>query len=148
VIEIRVPDLKERREDIPLLADRFLSLLNDQYKSNPKTFSDDAMEHLMRHDYPGNIRELENIIERSYTLCSGETIECTDIIIPGRVQEEPLEDNTYQPGNVPLDDHLAEIERQALMQALEKAGGNKTVAAQTLGMSFRSIRYKLKKYGL
>ncbi|KAA3621874.1 MAG: sigma-54-dependent Fis family transcriptional regulator [Proteobacteria bacterium] len=149
VIELRVPDLRERREDIPTLANYFLARLNDHNDAPVKTLSDSALELLQNHHFPGNIRELENIIERAYTLSNAERIAADEILIPNDgIHDETRGSEDYRPGDEPLDDHLAEIERRALVAAIEKAGGNKTVAAELLGMSFRSIRYKLKKYGL
>ncbi len=147
VIEIHVPSLRERADDIPLLARRFLERLNRQNGSRLR-FSEESIDRLTRYDYPGNIRELENIVERAFTLCEGDTIRADDIVAAPPLPDDGDSDS-YQPGiDLPLDDHLAQIERQALEDAIRRTGGNKTEAASLLGMTFRSLRYKLKKYGL
>ncbi|GJL83217.1 MAG: type 4 fimbriae expression regulatory protein PilR [marine bacterium B5-7] len=148
VIELRVPDLKERREDISTLSQFFLHRLNAESDMEDKTLSDGAIDKLINHGFPGNVRELENIMERAFTLSESSVIEADDIHAPQSVLDTETTDRGFQPGHVSLDDHLADIERQALVDALEKTGGNKTLAAEMLGMSFRSIRYKLKKYGM
>lgn len=147
VIELRVPDLRERGEDIGMLARVFLDRLNQASDEPPRSFTDEAMAVLAGYHYPGNIRELENVVERAFTLAPGPRIDAADISL----HEAPGDDDAgeaYRPGELPLDDHLAEIEKQALLDAIRQADGNKTLAAEMLGMSFRSIRYKLKKYGL
>ena len=149
VIELCAPDLRERREDIPKLAKLFLNRLNRDSDEAPKWFSEAALDRLSEHHYPGNIRELENIVERSFTLSSETEVDVGDIqFVNHSPIGNPSGDDEYMPGDVPLDDHLAEIEKRALVQAVERASGNKTMAAELLGMSFRSFRYKLKKYGL
>lgn len=147
VIELNVPDLNNRREDIPLLTDKILTQLNNNSNQEEKSLAPGSLEILYRHNYLGNIRELENILERAFTLCDRNIIKPEDIILQDSF---PLADQAknYEPGSVPLDDHLAEIERVALIEAIEKSNGNKTAAATLLGMSFRSMRYKLKKYKL
>ncbi len=147
VIELRVPDLRERGEDIGMLARVFLDRLNQASDEPPRSFTDEAMAVLAGYHYPGNIRELENVVERAFTLAPGPRIDAADISL----HDAPGDDDAgeaYRPGELPLDDHLAEIEKQALLDAIRQADGNKTLAAEMLGMSFRSIRYKLKKYGL
>ena len=147
VIELRVPDLKERREDIPKLAYYFLDRLNKE-NGTAITISREGMNELANQPFPGNIRELENVIERAYTLCDGDEIR-SENIQPTSARDTPIDATVaYEPGDVSLDDHLSQIEKQALLDAITRADGNKTLAAEMLGMSFRSIRYKIKKYGL
>ena len=148
VIELNVPDLNERREDIPLLVDKILTELNSDRNDENKTLSPESLEILCQHNFPGNIRELENILERAFTLCDGVLIKPLDISLQNTTTEpDPITD--YEVGSsLPLDDHLADIERTALVEAIEQSKGNKTAAAALLGMSFRSMRYKLKKYNL
>ena len=147
VIELNVPDLNDRREDIPLLTEKILTELNKDASEGKKTLAPESLELLRCHNYPGNIRELENILERAFTLCDGNLIKPDNIILQDSSTSSDKAID-YEFGIIPLDDHLAEVERVALIDAIEKSNGNKTAAASLLGMSFRSMRYKLKKYNL
>ncbi len=135
VIELRLPALAEHKEDIPALVDHFLARLAP---GRPPALSREAMEALMAYGFPGNVRELENILERAVALHEGERIEAEDLGLPSPREASPPS----------LPDYLDQVERRAILDALKKAGHNKTQAAALLGISFRALRYRLKKLGL
>ncbi|WP_287029020.1 sigma-54-dependent transcriptional regulator [Pseudomonas sp. UBA6310] len=146
VIELRVPSLRERREDIPQLATNMLSQLAAG-SSQPVTLHGEALEKLKSYRFPGNVRELENMLERAYTLCEDDQIRPEDL----RLADAPGAGDTADASLAQVDnleDHLEEIERKLIMQALEETRWNRTAAAQRLGLTFRSMRYRLKKLGL
>jgi two-component system response regulator PilR (NtrC family) len=149
VIPIRLPPLSERREDIPLLVEFFLDKYARQLGVAPKGISIEAMRALEAYDWPGNVRELENVIERTLTLASGDTLRRDDL--PPQV----LHPRRTGPGGFDLPDQGLDLEsyldglRADLMrQALERADGVQTKAAEILGMSFRSFRYYARKAGI
>jgi two-component system response regulator PilR (NtrC family) len=151
VIELQVPSLRERIEDILLLAGKFLDQFAKEADIPPLQLSEQALESLKNHDFPGNIRELENTLERAFTLCQGTTITPEDLQLPVPTQqpmETGLNTDTTEDIQGSIDDHLASIEKELLTNALEKNRWNKTAAAKTLGISFRQMRYKLQKFGL
>ena len=152
VIELRVPSLREHPEDIPLLAEHILARLAEAQGVAPVTLADDALEALMAYSFPGNVRELENILERAMTLCDGETIHARDLQLP-RHETAPASVTTaaaapVPPGPVPLEPYLDNMEKEVILQALERTRYNKTAAAKLLGLTFRQLRYRLKKLGL
>ncbi|TQV82990.1 sigma-54-dependent transcriptional regulator [Aliikangiella coralliicola] len=155
VIELKVPPLRERTDDIPKLANYLLEQLAKSQGLGVSSLSDTALAELKRYDFPGNIRELENILERAITLSMGEQIQQEDLNLGTvtRTQESDT-DQSSAPSNMPqrsglsLDEYLEKIEIQEIMKALEEANGNKTQAAKLLGISFRAMRYKLKKLQL
>jgi two-component system, NtrC family, response regulator PilR len=145
VIELPVPPLRERSEDIPLLVEHFTRQLAQEMGMAQPKLSDAAMQTLLQHPFPGNVRELENILERAMTLCEGNTIQPDDL----RLTSTNTGDN--EGGNVEsvgLEAYLERIERDLITTALEKNHNNKTAAAKQLGISFRALRYRLKKLGL
>ncbi len=145
VVTIRLPPLRERKEDIPLLIEHFLKRHSEKNKRPIRAVSREARELLMRYDYPGNVRELENIIERAVVLCRAEVISSQDL--PLHLQEGKSEVSlVYEPKGRNLPDTLEEIERELIQKALEKSGGIQTQAAEDLGVSERVLRYKMKKY--
>jgi len=148
VIEIFVPPLRQRRDDLPQLIDHVLVQLGDKLG---RSIDADASvyERLATYSFPGNVRELENVMERAAALGERDTITAKDLDFLPAIEEARAEyANDYVPGDEPLEEYLARIEKRALSEALERAGNNKTAAAKLLGMSFRSFRYKLDKYGL
>ncbi len=145
VIEVRVPSLRERQEDILPLAEHILSRLAKQTGKKPPTLSDNAIEALMQYPFPGNVRELENIIERALTLCSDNAIQVDDLQLPETAEPD---DVMVSEDSAPLESHLNAIEKERIMKALEQARYNKTAAAKLLGISFRALRYRLEKLGL
>ncbi|HHJ16429.1 MAG TPA: sigma-54-dependent Fis family transcriptional regulator [Gammaproteobacteria bacterium] len=153
VIELKVPSLRQRREDIPQLAEHILARLNADQDGPGPALGQAALEALQRHAFPGNVRELENTLERALTLSDGKEIQPDDLALPavadgdapqGDVPEQPLS----PPEGVALEDYLENIERQAILNALEQTHNNKTAAAKLLGITFRAMRYRLKKLGL
>lgn len=146
VIEIAIPPLRQRKEDIPLLVNHKLAQLLKQQKPNNMmniSLSANAMNALSCYAFPGNIRELENILERAITFCEGGIIDTDDLSLP--VHQGTIADKKEQ---YPLDSYLTEVEQQTILEALEKVRWNKTAAAKLLGISFRALRYRLKKLGI
>ncbi|MGZ8185125.1 MAG: sigma-54-dependent transcriptional regulator [Methylobacter sp.] len=145
VIDLHVPPLRERTADIPALTEHILAKLSD----NPdKPFlSAPALAALQRYQFPGNVRELENILERALALYDGKSIEVDDLNLPVGAQNLP-DSPAYDPALGSLEDYLEAIERKAITNALEENRWNKTAAAKQLGLSFRSLRYRLKKLAL
>ncbi|MBB4865155.1 two-component system response regulator PilR (NtrC family) [Pseudomonas nitritireducens] len=147
VIELRVPPLRERREDIPLLTDRVLKRLAGDSGLAAAAVSPDALEKLKSYRFPGNVRELENMLERAYTLCENDVIQPHDLrLAEASGADAGGEASLAQIDN--LEDYLEDIERKLIMQALEETRWNRTAAAQRLGLTFRSMRYRLKKLGI
>lgn len=141
VIELRIPPLRERREDIPGLVRAMLARICGE---SAPTLTPAAWEALAHYPFPGNVRELENILERATALCSGACIDVADLQLAAEEGPDP------QGGRVgeSLDDYLNRLERQAILAALEQTGGNRTAAARVLGISFRSLRYRLDRLGM
>jgi two-component system response regulator PilR (NtrC family) len=153
VIEIHVPSLRERREDIPLLARHALQQLALQWQLPQPQLSPDAEASLAEYHFPGNVRELENVLERAYTLCEGDTISAADLGLSATPTAEPLaaaEDVAadFDDGRESLEDYLEKVERSILLRALEKHRWNRTATARAVGMTFRQLRYRLQKLGL
>ena len=148
VIEMRVPALRERLDDVPQLVDVLLDRLSKHIGVSRPEISDEAMDKLLSYAYPGNVRELENILERAVTLCSGERIVPEDIQLKqGPGMELPaVSDEAAAPDG--LEGQLEHIERAAIVKALEQTRYNKTKAAELLGMTFRQLRYRVKKLGI
>ena len=157
VIELHVPALRERPEDIPELAHAVLTRLARRLGSpsgqsaaqaaRPPRIAEDALALLESYSFPGNVRELENVLERALTLCVGGVITAEHIRLRASARaQSPAPLATESPGA--LGDHLEGIERSAILQALEKTRYNKTAAAKLLGMSFRALRYRIKKLGI
>jgi len=152
VIELSVPPLRERTDDIPELVESLLKRICGDHEI--PTISEHAMTYLKSYHFPGNVRELENILERAITLSSGEVIEAEDLLLPDQaaktlhVSQMSNEQPQHNRGDQSLDDYLEDIERKVIKEALESHRWNKTAAAKELGISFRAMRYKLKKLGL
>jgi two-component system response regulator PilR (NtrC family) len=161
VIELRVPPLRERAEDIPGLAESCVARLAGEYRTAVPRLEDDALQALCAYEFPGNVRELENILERAFTLCEGNRIRAADLQLPrtadgngnasaSALVQTPAAPGTpaYDPEQQSLESYLEDIERRAITAALEHERWNRTAAARRLGMSFRSLRYRLKKLGI
>jgi two-component system response regulator PilR (NtrC family) len=147
VIELRVPSLRERQEDIPVLADAIVNRLARRMKIEAPTLAPEALEALKSYQFPGNVRELENILERAITLSAGGVIGVNDIQLRTTPVAAPAAAGATQ-GAGPLGEQLEDLEREAIVKALEQTRYNKTAAAKLLGMSFRALRYRVKKLGL
>ncbi|MFH1708318.1 MAG: sigma-54 dependent transcriptional regulator [Planctomycetota bacterium] len=149
VIPIHLPPLRDRAGDLPLLAGYFLKRYSHRYGKAVRGFDDAAMALLARHGWPGNVRELENCIQRALLVTAGETIRAADIgsfgltAAPGPAVVPPV-----LPPGFDLEAAIADLERRYIEQALAEHGHNMTDAAAALGMNFRAIRYKVKKYGI
>jgi two-component system response regulator PilR (NtrC family) len=152
VIQLDVPPLRRRSEDIPLLVENFLAKLARQNDKPGLSLDAGAMQTLCEYPFPGNVRELENILERATTLCDGTRITALDLQLPAAsIATEPAVNDPPQdlePGAVPLNAYMDTIEKDALIKALEQTRYNKTAAARLLGITFRALRYRLKKLGL
>jgi two-component system response regulator PilR (NtrC family) len=147
VIELHVPALKERLDDVPQLVDMLLDRVARQIGGPRPEITDEALDKLLAYSYPGNVRELENVLERAVTLCSDGRVEPGDIQLKqGAAVELPaVADEMAADG---LEGQLEYIEREAIVKALEQTRYNKTKAAQLLGMTFRQLRYRVKKLGI
>ena len=147
VIRVHLPSLRERREDIPLLLDCFLKEFSDKLEKANKTFSKEAMHVLANYDWPGNIRELQNVVERVVALSKNEIIGVDELPIPveelAALNKKPFEQEKKKSFIVTT---LAEQEKNAIIDALNKYGGNQTKVAQTLGISTTTLWRKIKKY--
>src|SRR5690625_488500 len=145
VIQVPMPPLRERRADLPMLIEHSLRRLG----GGEARLQSDALEALENYNFPGNVRELENILERALTLAEGDTITLADLHLPdtpdstSSLVPEPAVGDAFD-----LEDYLGDIERSVIVNALEQAGHNKTAAARLLGISFRALRYRLKKLEL
>jgi two-component system response regulator PilR (NtrC family) len=183
VLPIKLPSLRERKRDIPLLAAHFLVKYTKKQQKEIDGISLTAQQRLEAYDWPGNVRELENTIQRAVTLCRGRTIEVEHLLLTGTLltagqfptgaptsglQPFPVRTLGLAPGSMPapvltapgigpvvipsdgldLEAHMADIERVYLQAALEQTNGHLTNAAKLLGITFRAVRYKVKKYGL
>jgi two-component system response regulator PilR (NtrC family) len=150
VIPIALPPLRERREDIPLLAEHFLAKYAEQMQKPVASISGPAMDLLMRHHWPGNIRELENVLERAVALEATPSVlvESLPPAVRGHGAKAPAAVTDLPDGGFDLEAHVQQIEREYIAQALERAEGVQVRAAELLGMSFRSFRYYAKKYNL
>ncbi|MGH8110589.1 MAG: sigma-54-dependent transcriptional regulator [Rhodanobacteraceae bacterium] len=163
VIELRVPPLRERDGDVTVLAGHILKRLAEQAGASAPALQPAALDALTEYDFPGNVRELENVLERAIALCDNDRIEPPDLMLePAGDYEEPEterdddgeEDDVIDgasadaDGAVGLDDYISNIERETIVQALKDTRYNKTAAARKLGITFRALRYKLKKLGI
>ena len=147
VIDLHVPPLRERSSDIPVLTEHILTKLTNASNIDQPTLSASALAALQQYHFPGNVRELENILERALALYDGECIEIDDLNLPVSLHRNP-DTPEYDPAMGPLEDYLGVIERKVITLSLEENKGNKTAAAKQLGLSLRSFRYRLKKLDL
>ncbi len=145
VVMLNVPPLRERREDIPLLADFFLKQYAKKNQRLIKGFTPLATDLLMRYDWPGNVRELENVTERSVIMARG------DLITPDEFSEtlRSLDPDLKKPSiDLSQGRSLKEVEKEMILRTLEDTNGNRTHAAKILGISRRTLQLKLKEYGI
>lgn len=151
VIELRMPGLRERPDDVEELANFFLHRIAQEWDVPAPGLSPAAMNALKDYAFPGNVRELENILERAMTLCDADLIEPSDLQLTSKAAPEPAagaDPGLPDPGAMPLEEYIGSIERDAIVRALEETRYNKTAAAKKLGITFRALRYRLKKLGL
>jgi two-component system response regulator PilR (NtrC family) len=150
VIRIELPPLRERKSDVRKIARRMVKRFADEFDKPCAGLSREALEALERYTFPGNIRELENIIERAVALSSTPQIGIGDLPddVSGRASDVGGAPALLPEAGCELDDVLEQIERQLLTQALERTAGVRTHAAELLGISFRSLRYRLAKLGM
>jgi len=149
VVTLHVPSLRERREDIPLLAQHFLKTFAEKNRKNIGGFTPRAMDRMLRYAWPGNVRELMNAVERAVVLARSEYLDVEDLSPLFRdslPEEAPAAEDLPpdMPGNLPLD----EVEKATILKTLEQVGGNKSEAARRLGITRRTLHQKLKKYGV
>ncbi|MEM6775299.1 MAG: sigma-54 dependent transcriptional regulator [Pseudomonadota bacterium] len=155
VIELRVPSLRERRDDIPVLAELLLGRIAAGLGVDAPTLEPGAMKGMLDYRFPGNVRELENMLERAFALCEGDRIRAEDLQLGSsplpmskRSGGDARQDSRLSDVAGDLDSYLADIEREVLSEALEAQRWNRTETARALGVSFRSLRYRMKKLGL
>jgi two-component system response regulator PilR (NtrC family) len=144
VIALHMPALREMREDVPMIASQILERLRGDAKVR---FSDAALKALASYDFPGNVRELENIIERAIALCSD------GVVAPADLQLSPVEtlemsEGRQVGGKYPLTDYLDRVEREAILEALHQTHFNRTAAAKILGVTFRALRYRMDRLSI
>ncbi len=141
VIEVRIPPLRERREDIPVLVDYFIKTISEENKKDIKGIDDDAMAMLIGYDWPGNVRELKNVIERAVVLAKGEYITVAEL-------PEKIKGGKIKGGTGSLKDALNEYERSLIINAYEQNKRDKEATAKALGIDLVTLYRKLKKYGI
>ena len=145
VIELRMPSLRERREDVAVLADAILARIAAESGTAPARLPKVARDALAAYDFPGNVRELENVLERALALSGAGEIQLEDLqLAPQVAAEEPAAPNSKWP----LQDYLDRIEREAILEALDKTRFNRTAAAKLLGITFRALRYRMERLGI
>ena len=145
-----MPSLREIPEDIPPMVSQVVERLARQGGGEPPVVAEEAMLALRRYDFPGNVRELENILERAMALCSDNAIRENDLYLTqATTREKPAAaDGAVGTRGLPLHDFLDQVEREAILRALEATRYNKTAAAKLLGITFRSLRYRLDRLGI
>ncbi len=162
VIELRVPPLRERSADIPKLVARILNRLTQEHGSDKPRLEPGALQALLDYPFPGNVRELENVLERAVALCENGIITHSDLMLSPAPSSTTVQNYQVQrtgrdssdaeaesaANGLTLDDLITTIERQKIMEALQQTRYNKTAAARKLGITFRALRYKLKKLGI
>jgi two-component system response regulator PilR (NtrC family) len=148
VIELRMPALRDMREDIPAIASAVLDKLAAQAKVSRPELEEQAMQALAQYDFPGNVRELENILERAMALCDGQNITVADLQLTPPEAVEVVRTSEGSEGKWPLQEYLDRVEKEAILEALEKTRYNRTAAAKLLGITFRAMRYRMERLGI
>jgi DNA-binding NtrC family response regulator len=144
VVPLNIPPLRERKQDIPFLANHFIRKLAPDAGCRVESISDAAMEKLVAYRWPGNVRELENVIERSLVMCAGERLEASDIKLESAPTRRQQSEGHFVPEGMSLDDY----EREIIREALKRADGNKSQAARLLGLTRNALRYRLTQMGM
>ncbi|HUI53576.1 MAG TPA: sigma-54 dependent transcriptional regulator [Bryobacteraceae bacterium] len=144
VVPLNIPSLRERKQDIPFLANHFVKKLAPESGCRVESITDAALERLMGYHWPGNVRELENVIERSLVMCKGTQLDAADIKLESAPRPKPSSDAHFLPEGLSLDQYEQEIIREAL----RRADGNKSQAARMLGLTRNALRYRLTQMGL
>ena len=148
VITLTQPSLRERMGDIPLLADHYLSIFNQQTGRNVAGLDDSALQALQKYDWPGNVRELVNVVERAVVLCKGDRITAADLPEKIFVERTPSTSVEAQLGGASLKKALSQPERQLIIQALESNGWNRQKTAKALGINRTTLYKKMKRYDI
>jgi two-component system response regulator PilR (NtrC family) len=148
VIELAMPPLRDCREDIPVIAAAILERLSGQSDVPPARLTAEAVEELARHDFPGNIRELENILERALALSASREIDVEDLRLSAAAGAPVAAGAAADSATSALPDYLDDIERKAIIEALGKTDFNRTAAAKVLGITFRQLRYRMQRLGI
>jgi two-component system response regulator HydG len=146
VVTLTLPPLRQRKEDIPLLAQHFLELFSEKNRKKVKGFTPQAMDRLLRHDWPGNVRELMNAVERGVVMAQTQYLDRSDFtLIP---ESAPSEEKLPEKEGIAADLPLEEVEKTTILKALEASGGNKSETARKLGITRKTLLAKLRKYGV
>lgn len=149
VIELRMPALRDMQEDVPAIAEAVLARLTRGVGGPAATLSKEAVEALTAYDFPGNVRELENILERALALSGGGSITVEDLQLTPPAEAVPQEGAPPSPdGKWPLHEYLDRVEKEAILEALERTRFNRTAAAKLLGITFRALRYRMERLGI
>jgi len=139
VIALQMPALRDLRDDVAEIASLILGRLRGE---SGVIFSPEAIQAISRYDFPGNVRELENVIERGLALCSDNIIRADDLqLCPADIAASPVSEGLS--GRYPLTDYLDRVEREVILEALNQTGFNRTAAAKILGVTFRALRYRM-----
>ena len=146
VVTLNVPALKDRKQDIPLLAQHFLTTFSEKNKKEMKGITPQAMDRMLKHDWPGNVRELMNAVERGVVLSTSEYLDEKEL--PFLPKDATSGDQAGSEMAIPADLPLEEVEKASILKTLEAAGGNKSEASRRLGITRRTLHKKLKKYGV
>ena len=145
VVSVQLPPLRSRKRDIPVLVEHFLARYAEENAKTIEGISKEAMDLLMRYVYPGNVRELQNIIERAVVMARGDVVTKNDLSLEGQEMQSAAES---LPSGTTLSEQVEDLEKKAIAEALQQANGIQSRAADILGLTERNLRYKLKKYGL
>jgi two-component system response regulator HydG len=146
VVILNVPPLKDRQEDIPLLARHYLSVFAGKNQKPMENFTPQALDRLLKYDWPGNVRELMNVVERAVVLSTSSYVD--ERILPPALREPRPGEAAPAERPLPSDGPLEEVEKAAVLRTLDASGGNKSEAARRLGITRRTLHKKLKKYGV